>query len=57
VTWVADTLDLLDERGLPFTYHDYHGDSFGLYLGDGRIDPARANHELIDLFKRKLARR
>ena len=55
LAWVADMLDLLDERGLPFTYHDYHGDSFGLYRGGGRIDPARANHELIDLFKRKLA--
>ena len=56
-TWVADVLDLLDERGLPFTYHDYHGDSFGLYLGGGRIDPTRANHELIDVFKRNLAKR
>jgi endoglucanase len=56
LTWVADMLDLLDERGLPFAYHDYHGDSFGLYRGGGRIDPARANQALIDLFKRKLAR-
>jgi endoglucanase len=53
--WVEDVLDLADERGLPFTYHDYHDDSFGLYLGNGRVDPVRANHALIALFKRKLA--
>jgi len=54
LAWVEDVLDLADERGLSFTYHDYHDDSFGLYLGDGGVDPARANHALIGLFKRKL---
>jgi hypothetical protein len=55
LSWIEDVLDFADERGLPFTYHDYHGDSFGLYLGSGRVDPARANHPLIALFKRRLA--
>jgi endoglucanase len=57
LAWVEDVLDLADEHGLSFTYHDYHGDSFGLYLGGGRVDPARANDALIQLFKRKLAAR
>jgi len=52
--WVEDLLDLADERGLSFTYHDYHDDSFGLYVGNGPVDPARGNDALIALFQRKL---
>jgi endoglucanase len=57
LAWVADMLDLLDARGLSFTYHSYHEDAFGLYHGTGPIDPARANQGLIDLFTKRLAAR
>ena len=55
LAWIEDVLDVADEHGLPFTYHDYHSDTFGLYLGDGPVDPARANGELIQLFTRRMA--
>jgi endoglucanase len=57
LTWVEDMLDLLDGRGLSFTYHAYHEDGFGLYRGAGPVDPARANQGLIDLFTRRLSAR
>ena len=57
LTWVEDMLDLAENAGLHFTYHAYHEDGFGLYRGNGPVDPTRANQELIDLFTRKLPRR
>jgi endoglucanase len=55
LTWVSDMLDLLDEHGVPFTYHAYHEDAFGIYRGSGKLpDPANANQPLIDLFTTKL---
>jgi len=53
--WVEDMLDLADQSDLSFTYHAYHEDGFGLYRGNGKVDPANANQGLIDLFTRKLA--
>jgi endoglucanase len=55
LAWIEDVLDVADEHGLPFTYHDYHSDTFGLYLGDGPVDPAHANGELLQLFTRRMA--
>ncbi|HET9929202.1 MAG TPA: hypothetical protein VFQ35_00880, partial [Polyangiaceae bacterium] len=55
LNWVSDMLDLLRERSLPFTYHAYHEDAFGIYYGDGTLpDPENANRPLIDLFTAKL---
>ena len=57
VRWVKDMLDLLDERNLHYTYHDYHEQSFGLYYGDDALpDPANANPPLIELFTSELTR-
>jgi endoglucanase len=54
--WVEDMLDLLQERRVGFSYHDYHEASMGIYYGDGTLpDPANANTPLIELFRRKLA--
>jgi endoglucanase len=55
--WVEDMLDIADEHGLSFSYHAYHEDGFGLYRGNGPVDPAKANQGLIDLFTRKLTAR
>jgi endoglucanase len=53
--WVGDMLDLMNERGLSFTYHDYHEDAFGFYRGGAALpDDAQSNRPLIDLFTRKL---
>lgn len=53
--WVEDMLDISKDLYLPFTYHAYHEDSFGLYYGYGTLpDPANANQPLIDLFTEKL---
>ena len=52
--WVDDMLDIADASGLSFTYHAYHEDGFGLYRGNGKVDPANANQGLIDLFTRRL---
>jgi len=48
--------DLLLERQLSFTYHDYHEESMGIFIGDKSLpDPNHANRPLIDLFRQKLA--
>ena len=57
LTWVKDMLDLAAARQLSFTYHAYHETGFGLYQGDGPVDPRRANQPLIDLFTRELSAR
>ncbi|MGY4830457.1 glycoside hydrolase family 5 protein [Sphaerotilaceae bacterium SBD11-9] len=55
--WAADVIDLAEAANLPWTWHSYHEDHFGLYRGYGTpIDPANANQALIDLFRDKLAR-
>jgi len=55
IRWVSDMLDLIAERQLSFTYHDYHEVFMGLYYGDNTLpDPANANQPLLDLFKAKL---
>lgn len=53
--WVADMLDLLLARKMSFTYHDYHEEHFGLYLGEGSL-PAdkQLNRPLYDVLKKKL---
>lgn len=50
--WVSDMLDILDGRGISYTFHSWHEDNFGLYYGYGSspIDPSQANQGLIDLF-------
>ena len=54
--WVDDMLDLIAQRQLNFTYHDYHETYMGLFYGDNSLpDPAQANQALLDLFKAKLA--
>jgi endoglucanase len=55
MSWVADLVGLLRERDLSFTYHAYHEDAFGIYRNStGLPDPAQANTELIDFFRRTL---
>jgi endoglucanase len=56
--WVGDMLDLLLARKLSFTYHDYHEDHFGLYLGEGTLPTDKQlNRPLHDVIKAKLAPR
>jgi endoglucanase len=55
LNWVADMLDLCQEKKLNFNYHAYHENAFGLYLGWGTaIEESKKNSALINLFKRKL---
>jgi endoglucanase len=56
VRWVADMLDLLNERRLSFTYHAWHEDAFGVFRGDGPIASTTPNEPLLKLFHDKLAR-
>jgi endoglucanase len=54
--WTADMLDLLLEKNLSFTYHDYHEEYFGLYLGEGSLpEPKSENRLLAEVFRQKLA--
>ncbi len=54
--WVGDMLELLDARGLSFSYHAYHEDAFGIYRGGGALpSSAQANTALIELFTHELA--
>jgi aryl-phospho-beta-D-glucosidase BglC (GH1 family) len=53
--WTADMLDILQRNKVHYTYHVYHEDNFGLYHGYGKlVDTTRANHRLIELFRKKL---
>ncbi len=53
--WVEDMLDIAMTLHLPFSYHAYHENSFGIYYGESSVpDPANANQPLIDLFTEKL---
>ncbi len=54
IAFVADMLDVLLEAGMPFTYHVYHENTFGIYRGDDALDLAYRNQPLIDLFTRRL---
>lgn len=56
VAWAADMIDLLDDAGLPWTWHSWHEDHFGLYYGYGTLpDPAQANEALLAVLRAKLA--
>ncbi|MFS4492708.1 glycoside hydrolase family 5 protein [Maribacter sp. 2308TA10-17] len=52
--WVADMVDILKTNNIHFTYHAYHEDAFGLYLGGGLPDPNNVNQPLIDWFTSNL---
>jgi endoglucanase len=53
--WVNDMLDLIAERQLNFTFHDYHEVYMGLFYGDDTLpDPANSNQPLLELFREKL---
>lgn len=52
--WVADMYDILKTNNIHFTYHAYHEDAFGLYLGGGLPDPTNVNQPLIDWFTNNL---
>lgn len=52
--WVEDMVTILNKHNIPFTYHSYHEDSFGLYLGFGLPDPLNVNQPLIDWFTNNL---
>jgi endoglucanase len=55
LTWVTDMVDIAKAKGINFSYHSYHEDSFGLYYGYGILpDPTKVNQPLIDLLKSKL---
>ena len=52
--WIADMVDILKTNKIHFTYHTYHEDAFGLYLGNGLPDPNNVNQPLIDWFTANL---
>ncbi|MFK7813787.1 MAG: glycoside hydrolase family 5 protein [Maribacter sp.] len=52
--WVADMVDILKTNNIHFTYHAYHEDAFGLYLGGGLPDANNVNQPLIDWFTANL---
>jgi endoglucanase len=53
--WVSDMIDIAKANKIAFSYHAYHEDSFGLYLGYGSLpDPNNVNQPLIDLLTAKL---
>jgi endoglucanase len=56
--WTADMLDLLLAKKLSFTYHDYHEDHFGLFIGEGSLpDDKQLNRSLYAVLQKKLAPR
>jgi endoglucanase len=52
--YVSDMLDIINNYNIPFTYHAYHEEAFGLYKGYGPPDPSNTNQALINLLTSKL---
>ena len=52
--FVEDMTDILTQNGIHFTYHAYHENAFGLYLGYDLPDPTNVNQPLIDWFTANL---
>ncbi|WP_339074305.1 glycoside hydrolase family 5 protein [Teredinibacter turnerae] len=50
LNYLRDMLSVLEERKLTNTFHVYHEESFGIYRGDGPLDPANVNQPVIDMF-------
>lgn len=50
IRFVEDIVKIAKVNDIHFTYHAYHEDAFGLYLGRGLPDPKNANQPLIDWF-------
>lgn len=48
--FVRDMVDINKKNNIHFTYHVYHEDNFGLYLGGALPDPNNVNQPLINLF-------
>ncbi len=48
--FVEDMVDILKTNNIHFTYHTYHEDPFGIYLGDKLPDASNVNQDLIDWF-------
>jgi hypothetical protein len=51
LNWVEDMISIISERKITNTYHVYHEESFGIYRGDGKIDPKNINEPLIKIFQ------
>ena len=54
IRFVADMIEIAEENTIHFTYHAYHEDAFGLYLGNGIPNPNHVNQPLIDWFSNHL---
>lgn len=52
--FVEDMVSIAKEQNISFTYHAYHEDAFGIYLGYGLPDPLNVNQPLIDWFTNNL---
>lgn len=52
LNWVEDMIAIISERKITNTYHVYHEESFGIYRGDGKIDPKNINEPLMKLFQK-----
>ena len=51
LNWVKDMIAVINQHKITNTYHVYHEENFGIYRGDGKIDPQNANQALINLFR------
>ena len=50
LNYIRDMLAVIEKRKITNTFHVYHEESFGLYRGDGKLDPFNMNEALYDLF-------
>lgn len=50
LNYIRDMLELIDQYKITNTFHVYHEESFGLYRGDGKLDPHNLNRPLQQLF-------
>ncbi|MCR5609084.1 MAG: glycoside hydrolase family 5 protein [Lachnospiraceae bacterium] len=52
--WITDMLDLINEYGIGFSYHDYHNENFGFYRSNMYVAYSNKNTDLEKIFKAKL---
>lgn len=50
LNYIRDMLAVIEARKITNTFHVYHEEAFGLFRGDGKVDPNNVNKPLYDLF-------
>ncbi len=49
--WLSDFLSICNQKGISYSYHDYHAVNFGFYMNSAYSLPANRNEKLYQVFQ------